>query len=149
LGSNGRGVTEYFGVTPTEVDMIIGSMATTLSGGGGFCAGSNEVIDHQRITSMSYVYSAALPAILAVTASESISLLSTKEGEDQLSILQENGHTLRSILDKSDFVETTSDYNSPVTHYRLTKTTITNCGLATLQDQERALQEIVDDVLPE
>lgn len=47
LGSHGRGVTEYFGVVPSEVDMIIGSMATTLCGGGGFCAGSKEVVDHQ------------------------------------------------------------------------------------------------------
>jgi serine palmitoyltransferase len=47
LGSHGRGVTEYFGVTPSEIDMIIGSMATTLCGGGGFCAGSKEVVDHQ------------------------------------------------------------------------------------------------------
>lgn len=47
LGSHGRGVTEYFGVPPSEVDMIIGSMSTTLSGGGGFCAGSKEVVDHQ------------------------------------------------------------------------------------------------------
>lgn len=52
LGSNGRGVTEYFGVAPSEVDMIIGSMATTLCGGGGFCAGSKEVVDHQ-VTSTS------------------------------------------------------------------------------------------------
>jgi serine palmitoyltransferase len=47
LGNHGRGVTEYFGVPPTDVDMIIGSMATTLCGGGGFCAGSKEVVDHQ------------------------------------------------------------------------------------------------------
>ena len=47
LGSNGRGVTEYFGIAPSEIDMIIGSMSTTLCGGGGFCAGSKEVVDHQ------------------------------------------------------------------------------------------------------
>lgn len=47
LGTHGRGVTEYFGVAPSEVDMIIGSMSTTLCGGGGFCAGSKEVVDHQ------------------------------------------------------------------------------------------------------
>ena len=47
LGSHGRGVTEYFGVSPSDVDMIIGSMSTTLCGGGGFCAGSKEVVDHQ------------------------------------------------------------------------------------------------------
>ena len=50
LGSHGRGVTEYFGVSPSDVDMIIGSMSTTLCGGGGFCAGSKEVVDHQVLS---------------------------------------------------------------------------------------------------
>ena len=47
LGSHGRGVTEFYGVAPSEVNMIIGSMSTALCGGGGFCAGSKEVVDHQ------------------------------------------------------------------------------------------------------
>lgn len=93
------------------------------------------------------MYSAALPAILAVTASESISLLSTREGEDQLSLLVENASTLRSILDKSEYIETTSDYNSPISHYTLNEWTISEHGLKTLADQERVLQEIVDEVL--
>ena len=92
------------------------------------------------------MFSAALPAILTVAASESISLLSTREGEEQISILIENVNILRSILDKSEFVETTSDYNSPVTHYRLTEMTISQYALNNLQDQERALQDIVDEV---
>lgn len=157
LGSHGRGVTEYLGVAPSEVDMIIGSMSTTLCGGGGFCAGSKEVVDHQvlrvkksvdiqRITSLAYVYSAALPAILAVTASETISLLSNREGEEQISILVENANTLRSILDKSEFIETTSAYSSPIVHYRLNEMAISICGFNNLQDQERFLQEIVDEV---
>ena len=54
LGSHGRGVTEYFGVSPSDVDMIIGSMSTTLCGGGGFCAGSKEVVDHQVLSQESY-----------------------------------------------------------------------------------------------
>jgi len=92
------------------------------------------------------VFSAALPAILAVTASESIALLSTREGEDQLSLLVENASALRSVLDKSEYIETTSDYNSPKAHYRLNEWTISSQGLKTLQDQERLLQEIVDEV---
>jgi 7-keto-8-aminopelargonate synthetase-like enzyme len=93
------------------------------------------------------VYSAALPAILAVTASESIGLLSTREGEEQLELLMENASTLRSILDKSEFVETTSDYDSPIIHYRLNESAILLNGLSTLTDQERLLQEVVDEVL--
>jgi 7-keto-8-aminopelargonate synthetase-like enzyme len=93
------------------------------------------------------VFSAAMPAILAVTASESISLLAAKEGEDQISLLMENTNMLRSVLDKSEYLETTSDFNSPIIHYRLNEWTLENNGLKTLQDQERVLQEIVDDVL--
>lgn len=100
----------------------------------------------KRITSLAYVYSAALPAILAVTASESISLLSSKEGEEQLTLLIDNANALRSLLDKSEFVETTSDYNSPISHYRLSDMAVSVCGLSTLQDQERLLQDIVDEV---
>ena len=92
------------------------------------------------------MYSASLPAILAVTASESISLLQKKEGEDQLVLLQENTHLLRSILDRSEYVETSSDINSPVVHYRLNSVAISTNGLSTLDDQERLLQEIVDEV---
>jgi serine palmitoyltransferase len=95
---------------------------------------------------LSYVFSAALPAILAVTASESISLLSSKEGEEQLASLIENANSLRSTLDKSEFVETSSDYNSPITHYRLNEVAISMCGLRTFQDQEQLLQDIVDEV---
>jgi hypothetical protein len=89
-----------------------------------------------------------MPAILAVTASESISLLASKEGEDQISLLMENTNMLRSVLDKSEYLETTSDFNSPIIHYRLNEWTLENNGLKTLQDQERVLQEIVDDVFP-
>ncbi len=89
-----------------------------------------------------------MPAILAVTASESISLLASKEGEDQISLLMENTNMLRSVLDKSEYLETTSDFNSPVIHYRLNEWTLENTGLKTLQDQERILQEVVDDVFP-
>lgn len=97
---------------------------------------------------MSYVYSAALPAILAVTASESLSILETREGEDLLSQLVANANTLHSILDKSEYLESISDYNSPIMHYRLNKEAISQFGLSTPQDQERILQDIVDEVLP-
>ena len=58
----------------------------------------------------------------------------------------ENASALRSVLDKSEYIETTSDYNSPIAHYRLNEWTISSQGLKTLQDQERVLQEVVDEV---
>lgn len=79
LGAHGRGLTEHAHVDATSVDMIIGSLAGALCAGGGFCAGSDEVVEHQRITAAAYTYSASLPAMLATTASEVIRLLSSDE----------------------------------------------------------------------
>lgn len=60
---------------PLNVDMIIGSLAGPLCAGGGFCAGSAEIVEHQRISAAAYTFSAALPAMLATTASEVLAML--------------------------------------------------------------------------
>ncbi|KAI9438098.1 hypothetical protein H4582DRAFT_2057581 [Lactarius indigo] len=60
-----------------------------LNSSGGFCAGSRIVVDHQRIKGTSFVFSASVPALLAVSALEGInilrntpSILSTLQGND-------------------------------------------------------------------
>ena len=58
----------------------------------------------------------------------------------------ENTSALRCILDKSEYLETISDYHSPIIHYRLNKTTVHNFGLSSFLEQERVLQEIIDEV---
>ena len=74
-------------------------------------------------------------------------MLQTKEGQEHLAILADNAATLRSVLDKSEFIETTSAYASPITHYRLNEMAISTNALTTFRDQERVLQEIVDEVI--
>lgn len=60
--------------------MIVGSLAGPLCAGGGFCAGSAEIVEHQRISAAAYTFSAALPAMLAVTASEVLAMLGSTPG---------------------------------------------------------------------
>ncbi|KAH8986387.1 serine palmitoyltransferase [Lactarius hatsudake] len=88
VGRTGRGLTELYNVPVTQMDMIIGSVANTLNSSGGFCAGSRIVVDHQHINSTSFVFSAAVPALLAVSASEGINIL--RNTPSILSTLQEN-----------------------------------------------------------
>lgn len=47
VGRTGRGLTELYNVPASEVDMLIGSVATSLCSAGGFCAGSSVVVKHQ------------------------------------------------------------------------------------------------------
>jgi serine palmitoyltransferase len=47
VGRTGRGLTELYNVPAAQVDMLVGSVATSLCSSGGFCAGSEIVVKHQ------------------------------------------------------------------------------------------------------
>jgi serine palmitoyltransferase len=76
--------------------MLVGSIANGLASCGGFCAGSQIVVDHQRINGTSFVFSASMPALLAVSASEGISIL--RNQPSILTALQENVRAVHAVL---------------------------------------------------
>ena len=75
LGANGRGAIEHHGLKASDVDIICASMSNSLASIGGFCAGSMRVIDHQRLSSTGYCFSASLPPFNAVSASTGIEIM--------------------------------------------------------------------------
>lgn len=117
VGPTGRGLTEYYGVPAKEVDILVGSMANTLGSSGGFCAGTDEVVFHQRINGTSFVFSAALPAMLAVASSTAISYMISQPSI--LTTLQENVQALRSVLEHVESLRISSDPRSPLVHIQV------------------------------
>ncbi|GAA5854417.1 hypothetical protein JCM8547_001813 [Rhodosporidiobolus lusitaniae] len=128
VGATGRGVTEVFGIPAAEVDMLTGSMAVGLASSGGFCAGSANVVMHQRINSPASVFSASLPPLLAVTGSEALTLLnlplSSTDPAHPLANLPANVRTLRSILDPISTIEIPSAEISPIIHFTIRSSVI-------------------------
>ncbi|POW08854.1 hypothetical protein PSHT_09384 [Puccinia striiformis] len=112
---------------PKSVDILVGSLATSFNSGGGFCAGSNEVVSHQRINSAALVFSAALPPLLATAASESIKILREGDGVDRFEKLRKNIKIFREILkpitgdpmSDDGLIEIPSHENSPLIHITL------------------------------
>lgn len=144
LGRTGRGLTEAQNVDPTQVDMIIGSLAGPLCAGGGFCAGPKDVVAHQRIASAAFTFSAALPAMLAVTASETLNIL--QSNPEILQQCRENIKAARTQLDpRSDWVMCTSSPENPIMLLAI-KPNIVETRRLSIEDQERLLQECVDEV---
>ena len=144
LGRTGRGITEHQNVEPLEVDMIIGSLAGPLCAGGGFCAGSEEIVEHQRISAAAYTFSAAMPAMMATTASEVINMLQTMP--DMLAPVRENIKSMWAQLDpRSEWVKCTSSVENPIMILVL-KSEVVNSKRLSLQDQEQLLQDVVDEV---
>ncbi|KAK4697119.1 serine palmitoyltransferase, partial [Lecanoromycetidae sp. Uapishka_2] len=145
LGRTGRGITEHQNVDAAEVDMIIGSLAGPLCAGGGFCAGSDEIVEHQRISAAAYTFSAALPAMLATTASEVLSMLQTSP--EMLTPVRENIKTMWAQLDpRSDWVCCTSSPENPIMILAFKPEVIASKKWSR-EDQEQVFQEIVDETL--
>lgn len=168
IGRTGRGLTELYNVPAARVDMIIGSLAIGLCSSGGFCAGSLTATSHQRHNALSFVFSASLPALLAVSALEGINLLVNTPSI--LNNLQENVRAARAILDRLDCVTIPSHSASPVIHIHLnTNSTSLHPSTAVVstkpsnpssvlprdaanwtwdaETEEQILQEVVEDAL--
>lgn len=120
-------------------------MAIGLCSAGGFCAGSLDVIAHQRINSPAFVFSAALPPLLAVSASESISLLTipldSTTPAHPLAALPENVRTLRALLDPIQSIDIPSAATSPLIHIQIRE--------RPLETTREALEKLLQDVVEE
>jgi len=136
--------------------MLLGSVANGLNSSGGFCAGSRHVVDHQRINGTSFVFSAAVPALLAVSASEGINIL--RNTPSILSTLQENIRAIRTILERVDCITIPSHAASPIIHIYVRTQHPTLAPAAAysatttplsfdIAVEERLLQDIVDEAL--
>lgn len=118
----------------------------------------------QRINGTSFVFSAAMPALLAVAGSEGISYL--RSTPSALTTLQENVAAIRSVLEKTEGIALVGHPTSPIVHFYLKTPAFTNGSAngtampssATVmpppagpsfdcEAEEKTLQDIVDDVL--
>lgn len=126
--------------------MIVGSLSGPLIAGGGFCAGSEEIVHHQRISASAYTFSAALPALLSTTASESLALL--QSNPDLIAQLRANIKAMWAQLDpRSDWVYCTSAPENPIMILAL-KPEVVSARKLSFDDQQFLLQDIVDEVKP-
>lgn len=124
--------------------MIVGSLAGPLIAGGGFCAGSEEIVHHQRISAAAYTFSAALPALLSTTASATINML--QNSPETVSQLREYTKTLRAQLDpRSDWVYCMSAPENPIL-LLVIKPEVVSAKKLSIEDQQFLLQDVVDEV---
>ena len=74
LGPNGRGVCDYYGVDPNDVDLLMGTFTKSFGAAGGYIAGKKTIIDSLRLHSHSSVYaeSISIPVIEQIYTSMKI-----------------------------------------------------------------------------
>ncbi len=95
LGERGGGTLQHFGLEG-RADLVMGSFDKGLGGMGGFLAGRRDVVRWLRMAARAYVFSSAVPAVLAAAAIASID--AAREGKLLRRRLWRNAQLLREGL---------------------------------------------------
>ncbi len=65
MGPNGRGVVDYYGCDPRDVDILMGTFTKSFGSAGGYIAGSRALVAHLRAESHGSCYAASMSAPVA------------------------------------------------------------------------------------
>lgn len=137
LGATGRGTPEEFGVPMSEIEIYCAALDATISTCGGFCTGTHEVCNHQRLSGAGYCFSASSPPYSSVAAMKALEIL--QEHPESLAKLKQNSITLHDLLRDIDSLSFQGSDISPVVHLYLSKS-------KTAEAELRALQYVSDEL---
>ncbi|EGF77112.1 hypothetical protein BATDEDRAFT_17918 [Batrachochytrium dendrobatidis JAM81] len=108
LGPNGRGVCDYYGIDPLEIDVCMGTFTKSFGAAGGYIAGKKEIVDHLRLTSHSAVYAEAMPIPILQQVYTSMRIIMGEicgdEGRHRIQTLARNSRFFASELRKMGFI---------------------------------------------
>lgn len=80
LGPRGRGVVDYWGCDPRDVDIMMGTFTKSFASAGGYIAGTKQVVDHIRLHSHSSCYAVSMPAPVAQQIITSMEIIMGRDG---------------------------------------------------------------------
>merc|ERR1711871_1125761 len=117
LGDTGRGVCEYCGVVPADVDIMMGTFTKSFGAMGGYIAGSPEFVEHLRAESNGSLYSNAMSPTVCQQIITALNVISGADGTDlgqrKLRAIRDNSNYFRQgLLDLG--LEVFGDWNSPI-----------------------------------
>jgi len=99
LGPSGRGVCEYFGIHPREVDVMMGTFTKSFGSCGGYIAGTKALVEHLRQRSHSGCYATSMSPIPCQQVLSSMNIIAnTEEGKERIRKLRHNSTVFRQKL---------------------------------------------------
>eukprot|EP01064_Diplonema_japonicum_P033987 TRINITY_DN6875_c1_g1_i1.p1 TRINITY_DN6875_c1_g1~~TRINITY_DN6875_c1_g1_i1.p1 ORF type:complete len:492 (+),score=62.20 TRINITY_DN6875_c1_g1_i1:65-1540(+) len=141
LGKTGRGTAEHFGFDTLTCDVYVGSLDTSLGSVGGFCVGANMIVDHQRLSSTGYCFSASLPPYAAVAATTAFETILSSPSV--LEALKCNTAAVRETLSQSGLTFTNT-VASPVFHIKFPES---ERAVLSRSRQQAVLSRAVSEIL--
>jgi serine palmitoyltransferase len=108
LGPTGRGVCDYFGIPPSEVDILMGTLTKSFGASGGYVAGPKEWITKLRLRNAGSIYEESMSPVVVQQIWTSLRCImgdeGGNEGEERLQRLAFNSRYLRLGLKRLGFI---------------------------------------------
>lgn len=108
LGARGRGVCDYFAVSPSDVDILMGTFTKSFASVGGYIAASKELIAYLRASSFGTMYANSMSPVCAQQALSALRVIMGKDGTDmgakKLLQLRDNSNYFRQRLQQMGFL---------------------------------------------
>ena len=108
LGKSGRGVVDYWGCNPKDVDILMGTFTKSFGSAGGYIAGSKKLINFIRTLSHANCYATAMSPPIAQQIISTIKIIMGKEngdeGQKRIDQLAWNSHYFRKRLVEMGFI---------------------------------------------
>lgn len=99
LGPRGRGVCDYFGIDPSEVDVLMGTMTKSFGANGGYVAAEKHIIDKLKATNASTQLGESPTPCVLMQILASLKLITGElcpgQGEERLQRIAFNSRYLR------------------------------------------------------
>lgn len=108
VGPNGRGVVDYWGCDPKDIDILMGTFTKSFGSAGGYIAGPRKLIDYLAMHSHASAYASSMsPPVTAQitrTLETIMGLDGTGEGVKRIKQLADNTRYFRDKLIKMGFI---------------------------------------------
>lgn len=101
-GPRGRGITDYYGIDPNDIDILMGTFTKSFGSAGGYIAGSKTLINFLRVNSHAHCYATSMSPPVAQQVLTSMSIImgkdGTREGQRRINQLARNTNYFRRRL---------------------------------------------------
>ena len=108
LGPRGRGVCDYFGIDPSEIDILMGTLTKSFGANGGYVAADKSIIDKLRVTNAASIYGESPTPLILSQISTALRIINGElipgQGEERLQRLAFNSRYLRLGLKRLGFI---------------------------------------------
>ncbi|XP_057558957.1 serine palmitoyltransferase 3 isoform X3 [Hippopotamus amphibius kiboko] len=108
VGPTGRGVVEFFGMDPGDVDIFMGTFTKSFGASGGYLAGRKDLVDYLRAHSHSAAYATSMSPPIAEQIIRAMKFImgldGTTQGLQRVQQLAKNTRYFREKLSKMGFI---------------------------------------------